>query len=97
MVLIIEKSLALIVVSHMHNVPPLCPIAVEKPSRQPQPIELSEWQKFHLIRTCLKHGERDYGLSKTTVSVAQKLFTANLCCLVMAVLLGLYGLLKTII
>ena len=84
--LFIEKSIALITVSHMSNVPPLSPVVSkeEQQSGKSKPIHLNEWEKFTLVRDCLKNGTDAFGFSESTLKAAQLLFLSNKICLVIA-------------
>lgn len=90
--LIIEKTLALITVSHMGYVPALVPIPVHSNDRalakqQPKPIELTAMEKFDVVRQALRDGEPAFGLSASTQQAAKLLFQAATTCKYLAVAL----------
>lgn len=82
--LAIEKTLALIIVSHMGNIPPLSPLVLTKnaiPTQEKPPqVELSQWEKFEFMRQVLKQGIGGFGISENTQKITYALFrTSTLC------------------
>ncbi|NRB39703.1 MAG: hypothetical protein HRU20_14760 [Pseudomonadales bacterium] len=101
--LLCEKTLALITVCHMSNVPPLSPIVIKDPqmakntpSKRLPPVELSEWDKFELIRHSLKQGLSDFGISENTGKITKLLFQASRACQYLAIAMTGLLLFKTL-